>query len=98
MHGIINIFNRYVGANNHSLLPNKTTFKSPSKTLGSIIRGFEIGVTKWIRKNTDINFVWQRNYYEHIKRDKIDLNRIRKYIIENPLKWEYDRNNPDSIN
>lgn len=26
--------------------------RSPSKTLGSIVRGFKIGVTKWVRNNT----------------------------------------------
>jgi REP element-mobilizing transposase RayT len=32
--------------------------------------------------------LWQRNYYEHIIRNKSELSRIRKYIIENPQKWE----------
>ena len=35
--------------------------------------------------------VWQRNYYEHIIRDECELNEIRKYIRENPAKWELDR-------
>ncbi len=39
--------------------------------------------------------VWQRNYYEHIIRDEDELNRIRKYIIENPLQWQLDQENPD---
>jgi len=90
IHGIIVI--NEVGAKNfsplHEIVNNK--FQSPSKTIGSIIRGFKIGVTKWFRNNTDIYKVWQRNYYEHIIRDEIDLNRIRKYIIENPLKWHDD--------
>ena len=43
---------------------------SPSKTVGSIVRGFKIGVTKWMRQNTIIYNVWQRNYYEHIIRDE----------------------------
>jgi putative transposase len=34
--------------------------------------------------------LWQRNYYEHIVRDEIDLNRIREYIANNPVKWETD--------
>ena len=38
--------------------------------------------------------VWQRNYYEHIIRDEIDLDRIRQYILDNPLRWEEDRENP----
>ncbi len=38
--------------------------------------------------------LWQRNYYEHIIRDDESLNRIREYIINNPLKWDMDKNNP----
>lgn len=34
--------------------------------------------------------LWQRNYYEHIIRNEIELNRIREYILNNPLKWESD--------
>jgi REP element-mobilizing transposase RayT len=30
---------------------------------------------------------WQRNYYEHIIRDEGSPNRIREYIINNPLRW-----------
>ncbi len=86
VHGIINICDENVGANNHSPLPNNTPFKSPSKTIGSMVRGFKIGVTKWIRKNTDSYHVWQRNYYEHVIRDESELKPIRTYIIHNPLK------------
>jgi len=35
--------------------------------------------------------LWQRNYYEHIIRDENDLNRIRQYITDNPLKWPKDK-------
>jgi REP element-mobilizing transposase RayT len=41
--------------------------------------------------------LWQRNYYEHIIRNDDDLNRTHEYIINNPLKWEADRNHPDNI-
>jgi len=41
--------------------------------------------------------LWQRNYYEHIIRNDDELNRIREYIINNPLKWEVDRNHPENI-
>ncbi|MGC8950794.1 MAG: transposase, partial [Chloroflexus sp.] len=39
--------------------------------------------------------VWQRNYYEHIIRNDESLNRIRDYIITNPVRWHLDRENPD---
>jgi len=38
--------------------------------------------------------LWQRNYYEHIIRNENDLNQIREYIINNPLKWDLDKENP----
>jgi REP element-mobilizing transposase RayT len=39
--------------------------------------------------------LWQRNYYDRIIRDEDELNQIRKYIAENPLKWVEDENHPD---
>ena len=30
--------------------------------------------------------IWQRNYYEHIVRDEVDLTRIHQYMEENPLR------------
>jgi putative transposase len=38
--------------------------------------------------------LWQRNYYEHVVRDEESLNRIRQYILDNPARWEFDRENP----
>ncbi len=60
------------------------------QSIGSIIRGYKIGVTKWSREHENVYTVWQRNYYEHIIRDEDDLNRIREYIISNPMNWEKD--------
>ena len=31
--------------------------------------------------------IWQRGYYEHIIRGGADLQSIRQYIQDNPLKW-----------
>ena len=56
-----------------------------SRTIGSIVRGFKIGVTKGIGYSP-----WQRNYYEHIIRDYLEYERIAEYIVQNPLKWEND--------
>lgn len=64
---------------------------SPSKTIGSVVRGFKIGVTKWMRQHTDIYHVWQRNYYEHIIRNEKSYLRIAEYIINNPATWKEDK-------
>lgn len=29
---------------------------------------------------------WQREYYDHVIRDEAELNRIRKYVLNNPVK------------
>jgi len=36
------------------------------------------------------NAIWQRNYYEHIIRHEESLNKIREYIINNPMNWIND--------
>jgi len=106
VHGIIIITDHAgvgVGARNLSPLPSPspprspsgaTPFRTPSRTIGSMIRGFKIGVTKWARQHADIRTVWQRNYYEHIIRDDSSLHRIRTYIAHNPSRWGQDHENP----
>ncbi|HNR13261.1 MAG TPA: hypothetical protein PKM59_08115 [Thermodesulfobacteriota bacterium] len=32
--------------------------------------------------------LWQRTYYEHVIRDDYELNIIRKYVINNPARWD----------
>ena len=46
------------------------TFRSPSKTVGSIVRGFKAAATVRINqmRGTPGAHVWQRNYYEHVIR------------------------------
>lgn len=46
---------------------------------------------KWPPFNSKL---WQRNYYEHIIRNEDELNRIRKYIVNNPAQWAEDKENP----
>lgn len=55
-----------------------------------MVRGYKIGVTKWMRQNTDVYDVWQRNYWEHIIRNENEYNRIAEYIINNPQNWGND--------
>ena len=55
-----------------------------SRTLGSIVRGFKIGVTKSLGGDAP----WQRNYYDIIVRDARALDNIRGYIRDNPVHWD----------
>ena len=38
--------------------------------------------------------LWQRNYYEHVVRTDAELDQVRQYILDNPAKWDDDRENP----
>lgn len=98
VHGVIEII---VGAEKFPPPPmndrakNFSPRRSPSRTIGSIIRGFKIGVTKWMRQHTDVHDVWQRNYYEHIIRNELSYHAISAYIRNNPAKWnEFRRFKP----
>jgi REP element-mobilizing transposase RayT len=101
VHGIIELISEPVGAENFP--PNKNgmndvngaenfpPLRVTSKTIGSIVRGFKIGVTKWFRNNTYYKTIWQRNYHEHIIRNEKSYKTISEYIINNPAKWQYDK-------
>ena len=58
-------------------------------SLGQIIAYYKYQTTKCINELRDMRGVsfWQRNYWEHIIRNKESLNRIREYIENNPARW-----------
>ena len=73
--------------------PNAAAYLAwKSDSLGSIIGQFKSKSTKRIRGAGYCDFAWQMRFYDHIIRDNDDLERIQRYIKENPEKWETDRN------
>ncbi len=103
MHAIFGIVES-LGAYRDTPLPrdanSNPSFKSPSKTVGAIVRGYKSAVTTKINtlKNSAGQKIWQRNYYEHIIRNEKSFRRIQNYIINNPAKWGDDMNHPDNLN
>jgi len=67
-----------------------------SGSLGAIVRSFKSAVTKRINdlRDTPGTPVWQRNYYERVVRNEQELSAVREYIAVNPLKWQFDCENP----
>jgi putative transposase len=78
------------GADGHPRL------RRPPRSLGSIVVGFKSATVKKINdmRQSPGRPVWQRNYHDRIIRTDASLNRVRRYIAMNPLKWELDRKNP----
>lgn len=77
------------------------TWKSaPTDSLSDVIKKIKTYTTRCYMQGVyERNWIpfdkklWQRGYYEHIIRDEISLNRIREYILNNPLQWEIDHEN-----
>jgi len=103
LHGIVYILNNSSGISGgggvlscSGVSRDATIRPSKSKSLGSLIDTFKTISTKKINEISDAPgmIIWQRNFYEHIIRDEFELNHIRDYIINNPLRWELDNGNP----
>jgi len=82
---------------NASPLQNHQKGTKPG-SLSSIIQNFYSVTTRKInriRKTPGLK-LWQRNYFDRIIRNENELNKIREYIINNPLKWHLDKENPEN--
>jgi len=95
VHGIIVIaagMGRATGRSPLQLGPAK-------RSVGAFVGGFKAAVTQRINGTRGMPgvSVWQRNYFEHVIRNEASLNRIRQYIADNPMRWEFDRENPGTL-
>jgi REP element-mobilizing transposase RayT len=92
-HGIVVI--RDVGAHGHAPLPT-AGLRRPARSLGAFVAAFKGAATRRINRmrGTPGVPVWQRNYYEHVIRDNAGLDRLRRYILDNPARWAEDPENP----
>lgn len=92
LHGIIEIAKNINNRATHRVAPT-----IQKNSIGSIIGQFKSVTTKRIHKNGLTNFKWQRNYYEHVIRNEKELNSLREYIQNNPIKWALDKKNPKNM-
>jgi len=93
-HGILTI-NNPVGAIHESPL-QMTITQRRNMTLPKLIGRFKMLSSKRINEMRDTQGIklWQCGYFEHIVRNEKSLNHIREYIVNNPMQWAYDRENP----
>jgi hypothetical protein len=76
---------------------------TPAPTLGAAVGAFKslttdeyiMGVHRlgWPRFRSHF---WQRNYHDHVIRHPDELEKIREYVRQNPLRWTCDRYNPEN--
>jgi putative transposase len=68
-----------------------------ANSLGSIIGQFKAACTRRILAAGHAGFEWQPRFYDRVIRDEREMDRIRKYIRDNPLRWQFEKNNPVGI-
>ncbi len=98
IHGILQIAGR---------LPTKPTLQDiesdrprvDSHSLGAIVRSFKSAVTSRARLELPLSTeIWQRTYFERVIRDGEEFSNATRYITENPLRWQWDKENPHRAN
>ncbi len=95
-HAVLVITDRIDATSTDKSAPTPSTLRSPSQTLGAVVRGFKATATKQIGEFLGVGRapLWQRNYYERIIRNEAELQRVRQYIEDNPARWSSDSENP----
>ena len=88
-----NVSTKTVNNDEYDLSRAMSGISPKSNSLGAIIRSYKSSVTRWCRKNGRLNFSWQSRFYDRIIRNDGSLDTIRQYIVNNPAKWEKDKNN-----
>jgi REP-associated tyrosine transposase len=89
VHGLISLRDS-VGA---GLRPAPTT-----ATVSEIVGAFKSFSSRRIHATnaSSPKKVWQRGFYEHIVRNRDECERISRYVLQNPARWEFDRENPQA--
>jgi putative transposase len=97
LHGIVAIS---VGA--RYIVPSDPKAHTPEKfqkpirgSIPTIVRTFKAAVSRNARKKLSIggDRIWQSNYFERVLRDGEEYAKASRYILENPARWEWDREN-----
>ena len=100
VHGIIFVENDpdyYAGAG-FKPAPTRGSKLTKIHGLPEVVRAFKTFSSRRINehRNTLGLRVWQRSFIDRVIRNENELARRREYIMNNPLKWELDRENPDN--
>ena len=76
-----------------------TLQNAPAGSLGVVVGQYKKAVTILINQlqGVEKTAVWQPGYYERIIRNERELKATRQYILNNPARWDEDRDNLDEL-
>lgn len=103
IHGIIIINNNDVNTQHpadtshpvENVKTNNDKYTRRKMLIPKIIGRFKMNTSKLIniKRGTQGNPFWQRNYYDRIIRTEKELENVRNYIKNNPVNWKKDKYN-----
>lgn len=96
-HGILIINESRDVARNVSTENKFSKLAPKAGSLSTIIRSFKSSVTKNIHEFGRLDFAWQARFFDRIIRNENELFNIRRYIEQNPLKWDLEKSYDESI-
>ena len=70
-------------------------FPQGVKDLSAVVGSYKAYVSKMFHMEHPGVPLWQRSFYDHVIRDEAAYLEIKRYIRENPLKWNLDEYNPN---
>jgi REP element-mobilizing transposase RayT len=81
----------------HFILILDNSRSKSNKSITEVIGSFKSITTIELHKMGLKDFRWQRSYYDRIIRNEKELYLIRRYIEQNPLRWDLERENPNNL-
>lgn len=95
-HALSNQFIRNALLHNATAKSSSPPHGPKPESLGAIVGQFKSRVTSrlWKLPSLRESPIWQRNYYEHVIRNEVDLKNKTDYIEANPSLWDDDDENP----
>lgn len=98
LHGVVLLRDDVSGAA-LSQSPSHTGLRRPSRSVSSFVAGFKATTTRLINetRSSPGHKVWQRNYHDRVIRNEREYDAIRAYIVDNPLNWAEDPENPRDL-
>jgi putative transposase len=98
VHGIIVLRGKTtVAARPQEASATRESFAGPVQgSLPTIVRSFKSAVSRAARRTLrrPALQIWKRSYFEHVIRNEDDYRKTFQYICENPMRWEFDSENP----
>ncbi len=97
VHAIMIIDRTNVSTNSDNRTSLDLSLQPKIKFSSELVGVFKTTSSKAIHESGLMDFKWQRSFYDRIVRNEKELYNIRKYIQQNPLKWDIEKSDVENL-